>query len=132
MPIRRKKAGRKPIEVTQPGIREALESLMETAKFGDPQGPLLWTTKSLRKLEDELQKQGFQIKYREIGYLLKSMGYSLQVNQKMNQVGNQHPDRDAQFQHINETEQSYIQSGYPVISVDCKRRKCRKFQERRR
>lgn len=122
MAIRRKGAGRKPIEITQPGIREALESLMETATFGDPQGPLLWTTKSLRKLEEELQKQGFQIKYRKIGYLLKSMGYSLQVNQKMNQVGVPHPDRDAQFRHINETAQSYVQGGCPVISVDCKKK----------
>lgn len=122
MPIRHEGSGRKPIEITQPGIREALESLMETATFGDPQGPLLWTTKSLRNLEAELQKLGYQIKYRKIGYLLKSMGYSLQVNQKMNQVGDQHPDRDAQFRHINETAQSYIQGGYPVISVDCKKK----------
>lgn len=120
--IRRKGAGRKPIETTQPGIREALESLMETSTFGDPQSPLLWTTKSLRNLETELQKQGFHIKYRKIGYLLKSMGYSLQVNQKMNQVGNQHPDRDTQFRHINDTAETYIKDGYPVISIDCKKK----------
>lgn len=122
MHIRREGGGRKPIEITQPGIREALESLMETSTFGDPQGPLLWTTKSLRNLEGELQKKGYQVKYRKIGYLLKSMGYSLQVNQKMNQVGDQHPDRDAQFQHINRLAQSYIEGGYPVISVDCKKK----------
>ncbi len=122
MRIRRKGAGRKPIEITQPGIREALESLMESSTFGDPQSPLLWTTKSLRNLEAELQQLGFHIKYRKIGYLLKSMGYSLQVNQKMNQVGDQHPDRDAQFQHINETAEEYMDNGYPVISIDCKKK----------
>lgn len=120
--IRRKGGGRKPIEITQPGIREALESLMESATFGDPQSPLLWTTKSLRNLEEELQKQGYKIKYRKIGYLLKGMGYSLQVNQKMNQVGDQHPDRDAQFRHINDTAEKYMNDGYPVISIDCKKK----------
>ncbi len=120
MHIRREGAGRKPIETTQPGIREALEALMESSTFGDPQGPLLWTTKSLRNLEEELQKLGFQIKYRKIGYLLKTMGYSLQVNQKMNQIGDQHPDRDAQFRHINDTAARYVNDGCPVISIDCK------------
>ena len=122
MHIRRKGAGRKPIEVTQPGIREALESLMESSTFGDPQSPLLWTTKSLRNLVAELPKLGFNIKYRKIGYLLKSMGYSLQVNQKMNQVGDQHPDRDAQFRHINDTAKKYMNDGYPVVSIDCKKK----------
>lgn len=122
MHIRRKGAGRKPIEAAQPGIREALESLMESSTFGDPQSPLLWTTKSLRNLEAELQKLGFDIKYRKIGYLLKGMGYSLQVNQKMNQVGDQHPDRDAQFRHINDTAKKYMDDGYPVVSIDCKKK----------
>ena len=121
-PIRKEGAGRKPIEVTQPGIREALESLMESSTFGDPQGPLLWTTKSLRNLQNELQEKGFDIKYRKIGYLLKDMGYSLQINQKMNQVGDQHPDRDAQFRHINDTAASFLGQGYPVISIDCKKK----------
>ena len=122
MGIRREGAGRKPIEITQPGIREALESLMESSTFGDPQGPLLWTTKSLRNLEEELHAKGYDVKYRKIGYLLKDMGYSLQVNQKMNQVGNQHPDRDAQFRHINDTAAQYLNNGYPVISIDCKKK----------
>lgn len=95
--IRRRGDERKPIQITQPGICETLKSLIEASTFGDPQSPLLWTTKSLRNLEEELQKQGFHIKYRKIGYLLKDMGYSLQVNQKMNRVGEQHPDRDAQL-----------------------------------
>lgn len=122
VPIRREGAGRKSIEITQPGIRETLESLMESSTFGDPQSLLLWTTKSLRNLEEELRKKGFDIKYRKIGYLLKDMGYSLQINQKMNQVGNQHPDRDEQFRHINDTATQYLNDGYPVISIDCKKK----------
>ena len=122
VPIRKKGAGRKQIETVQPGICEALESLIESSTFGDPQGPLLWTTKSLRNLEEELNKKGFNVKYRKIGYLLKDMGYSLQINQKMNQVGNQHPDRDAQFRHINDAAKDYLDRGYPVISIDCKKK----------
>lgn len=95
---------------------------METAAFGDSQGPFLWATKSLRNLEADLQKPGYQVKYREIGSLLKNMGYSLQSNQKMNRADDQHPDRDAQFRHINEAAQSYIQDGYPVIFVECKKK----------
>lgn len=120
--IRREGGGRKPIEVTQLGIIEALESLMENSTFGDPQGPLRWTTKSLRNLEAEMNARGYKIKYRKIGYLLKDMGYSLQINQKMNQVGSQHPDRDAQFRHINETAEEYMENGFPVISIDCKKK----------
>jgi len=120
--VRREGGGRKPIESTQPGIREALETLMDSSTYGDPQKPLLWTTKSLRNLEEELRSKGYKIKYRKIGYLLKDMGYSLQVNQKMNQVGDQHPDRDAQFRHINETASEYLDKGYPVISIDCKKK----------
>lgn len=120
--IRKKGGGRKSIEETQPGIKAALEGLMENATFGDPQSLLRWTTKSLRNLEKELQAQGYDIKYRKIGYLLKDMGYSLQFNQKMKQAGEQHPDRDAQFQHINDTAKVYIDNNCPVISIDCKKK----------
>ena len=89
-PIRRKGAGRKPITETQPGIKTALEKLVSDSTFGDPMSPLLWTTKSLRNLADELVSEGFQIGYRKVGYLLEEMGYSLQKNQKMNQVGEEH------------------------------------------
>ena len=120
--IRRKGAGRKPIEELQPGIKEALEGLMEGATFGDPMSLLRWTTKSLRNLELEMSHKGYDIKYRKIGYLLKDMGYSLQLNQKKNQVGSQHPDRDEQFRHINERAVTFISKGLPVISVDCKKK----------
>ena len=115
-------AGRKSIEVKQPGITKALESLMEESTIGDPQSLLRWTTKSLRNLETELRAKGFNIGYRKIGYLLKDLGYSLQLNQKKNQVGEQHPDRDAQFKHINSKANMFIACGEPVISIDCKKK----------
>ena len=122
MRIRKEGAGRKPIEDTQPGIREALESLIDGASFGDPQSLLRWTTKSLRNLEEEMQAKGYDVKYRKIGYLLKELGYSLQINQKRNQVGEPHPDRDAQFKHINSKAGMFIACGEPVISIDCKKK----------
>ena len=69
--IRKKGAGRKSIEITQPGIKEALEELMDGSTYGDPMSLLRWTTKSLRNLETEMQNKGFDVKYRKIGYLLK-------------------------------------------------------------
>ena len=121
-PIRRKGAGRKPITETQPGIKEALEKLVSDSTFGDPMSPLLWTTKSIRKLADELVDQGYKIGYRKVAYLLEELGYSLQKNQKMNQVGDEHPDRDAQFQHINEKVKTFGAMECPVISIDCKKK----------
>ena len=121
-PIRRKGAGRKPITETQPGIKEALDGLVCDSTFGDPMSPLLWTTKSIRNLADELVAKGFKIGYRKVAYLLEEMGYSLQVNKKMNQVGEEHPDRDEQFQYINEKVKAFQAAGCPVISIDCKKK----------
>lgn len=121
-PIRRRGAGRKPITETQPGIKEALERLVSDSTFGDPMSPLLWTTKSVRNLADELVGKGFKIGYRKVAYLLEEMGYSLQMNQKMNQVGEEHPDRDAQFKHINEKVKAFGAAEIPVISIDCKKK----------
>ena len=121
-PIRRKGAGRKPITESQPGIEEALEKLVGDDTFGSPENPLRWTTKSLRNLAEELRAEGFKIAYRKVGYLLQKMGYSLQMNQKMNQVGKEHPDRNEQFEHINEKVKSFHASGLPAISIDCKKK----------
>ena len=121
-PIRRKGAGRKPIIETQPGIKEELEKLVCDSTFGDPQSPLRWTTKSIRNLADELVAKGFRIGYRKVAYLLEEMGYSLQMNQKMNQVGEEHPDRDAQFGYINERVKAFGSAEQPVISIDCKKK----------
>lgn len=121
-PARRPGAGRKSVEESQPGVREALAALVGESTYGDPQGPLLWTTKSLRNLSEGLASEGFRVGYRKVGYMLKDMGYSLQANRKMRQVGDQHPDRDAQFRHINGRARSFMDAGLPVISVDCKKK----------
>ncbi len=120
--IRKEGAGRKSIEETQPGISAALENCMDGSTLGDPQSLLKWTTKSLRNLEEELKREGFSVGYRKIGYMLKEMGYSLHLNQKMDQVGSKHPDRNEQFEHINSTAKEYTQKGLPVISIDCKKK----------
>lgn len=120
--IRAKGAGRKPITITQPGIKEALEKLVDPETYGDPTNPLRWTTKSLRNLQEELQKEGYTVGYDKVGDLLKELGYSLQQNQKMKQVGEESPDRDAQFKHINSTAKQYMSEGNPVISIDCKKK----------
>lgn len=83
--------------------------------------PLLWTSKSLRKIEMELKKQGYGIGHVTIGEMLKSMGYSLQANKKTDEGGN-HLDRDAQFEYINQAASSFMRENAPVISVDCKKK----------
>ena len=120
--IRAKGAGRKPITVTQPGIKEAIERLVDPETYGNPMNPLRWTTKSLRNLQKELQAEGYTVGYDKVGDLLKELGYSLQQNQKMKQVGTESPDRDAQFRHINSTAKKYMAAGNPVISIDCKKK----------
>ena len=120
--VRNEGCGRKRVEETQPGVKEALESIISESSFGDPQSLLKWTTKSLRNLEQEMNRKGFNLKYRKIGYLLKELGYSLQLNQKMNQVGQEHPDRDEQFKHISSKANSFLEQNFPVISIDCKKK----------
>lgn len=120
--IRAKGGGRKPITETQPGILEDLNRLVDPESYGNPENPLRWTTKSTRRLAEELQKLGYKIQRDKVGSLLKSLGFSLQQNQKMKQVGKESPDRDKQFQHINRTSQEYLDMGEPVISVDCKKK----------
>ena len=122
MRIRSEGGGRKPITVTQPGILEALDRLVDPESYGNPENPLRWTTKSLRNLARELKSEGFDISYRKVGYLLKELGFSLQQNQKMKQVGKQSPDRDGQFRHINDTTKTYLSASEPAISVDCKKK----------
>lgn len=120
--IRAAGGGRKPITISQPGIDEALERIIAPETYGNPMNPLRYTTKSIRNLANELQVQGFQIKYNKVADLLRLLGYSLQQNQKMKQVGKESPDRDAQFCHINATAMQYLETGEPVISIDCKKK----------
>lgn len=119
---RHKGGGRKTVVEKNPEIVDALENLVDSSSFGNPENPLKWTTKSLRNLMDELKNEGFKIGYVTVGKLLEQMGYSLQINQKMNQVGKASPDRDEQFKHINDTVIAYTNENEPVISVDCKKK----------
>ena len=120
--IRKEGGGRKSIEETQPGITKALESLVSESSFGNPESPLLWTTKSLRNLSGALEEKGFSISFSKVRQMLSDLGYSLQLNQKMLQVGKPHPDRDGQFRHINELAKGFMAEGIPVISIDCKKK----------
>ncbi len=120
--IRKEGGGRKSIEETQPGITKALESLVSESSFGNPETPLLWTTKSLRNLSGALEEKGFSISFSKVRQMLSDLGYSLQLNQKMLQVGKPHPDRDGQFRHINELAKGFMAEGIPVISIDCKKK----------
>lgn len=118
---RRSGAGRKARELEQPGLLQALERLIESGTRGDPMSPLRWTCKSTRTLAAELIRQGFDVGCNTVGRLLRACGYSLQANRKTIE-GKQHPDRDAQFQHINRRVRAFQRAGQPVISVDTKKK----------
>jgi hypothetical protein len=98
-----------------------LEALVEPVTRGDPQSPLRWTSKSTRKLAEELQARGHQIEARTVAGLLTELGYSLQALRKTREGGT-HPDRDAQFVYLNEQTQAFQAQGYPVVSVDAKKK----------
>ncbi|MCD6346960.1 MAG: ISAzo13 family transposase [Bacteroidales bacterium] len=119
--IRRSGGGRKSREESQPGIVEALERIVNPHTLGDPMSPLLWTSKSLRKIQLELKEQNYNVGHVTIGEILKSKGYSLQGNKKTHEGGTI-ADRDEQFEYINQAALSFMKEGLPVISVDCKKK----------
>ena len=119
--VRRPGAGRKKLVALNPRVQEALERLVEPASRGDPQSPLRWTCKSLMQLARELSEQGHAISHVSVGALLKDMGYSLQGNRKTLE-GASHPDRNAQFEFINDKTQAALGAAQPVISVDTKKK----------
>ena len=118
---RRAGAGRPGLEKAQPGIKEALEQLVEPLTRGDPMSPLRWTCKSKAKLAAALTKQGWTISATTVGHLLHALRYSLQSVRKSNE-GASHPDRNAQFEHINATALDFLERREPVISVDTKKK----------
>ena len=118
---RRPGAGRKSQVDEQPTLIAALEALVEPTSRGDPISPLRWTCKSLVNLADELSQQGFVVSHTTVGQLLKQSGYSLQANRKTRE-GKDHPDRDAQFAHVNRRVAAYRRGGRPAISVDTKKK----------
>lgn len=119
--VRRAGGGRRKAVDKYPGLLEALLKLVEPATRGDPEQPLLWTSKSVRRLAQELSKLGFKASHQLVCELLSEAGYSLQANAKTREGGD-HPDRDAQFAHINERVTEALSEGQPVISVDTKKK----------
>ena len=119
--VRRRGGGRKPLAETDPTLVSDLERLVDADSRGDPEQPLRWTGKSVRKLADALRALGHRVSHETVARLLRGLGYSLQANAKVRE-GRQHPDRDAQFQHINDTVKTAIDQGQPVISVDTKKK----------
>ncbi|WP_432129391.1 ISAzo13 family transposase [Streptomyces sp. bgisy082] len=117
--VRAAGAGRKPLTVTDPGLLAALEALIEPHTRGDPVSPLRWTTLSLRALASILTSQGHRVSAATVGRLLHGLGYSLQGTVKTTE-GAGHPDRDAQFAHLNATATAFLDDRQPVISVDTK------------
>jgi len=113
--------GRRRREEEEPDLIEALEALVEPVARGDPMSPLRWTCKSTYVLADELTTHGFVVSSTKVGALLKAQGYSLQANRKTVE-GKQHPDRNAQFEHIARRVKARQRRGEPAISIDTKKK----------
>lgn len=118
---RRVGAGRKAAHLRDPGLLDALEGLLEPVTRGDPQSPLKWTCKSTRELSQGLKTLGHSVSHSTVARLLKDGGYSLQSNRKTLE-GRQHPDRNAQFEHIARRIKSQQRAGQPALSVDTKKK----------
>ena len=118
---RRKGGGRKKIVDKHPEIKTELKNIIEPHTRGEPESPLLWTSKSLRKISKELKAIGCSVSYRVVGEILKEEGFSLQANRKTDQ-GENHPDRNEQFQYIHQKVSEFQSTGNPVISVDAKKK----------
>jgi transposase len=119
--VRRVGGGRRPLTETDPTLLKDLKALVADEARGDPESPLLWTAKSVRTLAGALREQGHRVSHETVAKLLRALGYSLQANRKMTE-GASHPDRDAQFGHINETVKLALAAGEPAISVDTKKK----------
>ncbi len=119
--IRRPGAGRRPLLVVNPAIRVELERLIDPATRGDPKSPLRWTSKSTRHLAEVLTKAGHSVSHETLAKLLHELEYSLQAATKTVE-GTQHPDRNAQFEYISRLTKRYLRNGWPVISVDTKKK----------
>jgi transposase len=119
--VRRPGGGRKRIADRDTAVVRDLEQLVEPVTRGDPESPLRWTCKSVRRLAEELKQQGHVISYPVVAELLRELGYSLQANRKSKE-GNSHPDRNAQFEYINRKVKRFLANKQPVVSVDTKKK----------
>lgn len=120
--VRRSGGGRKNAGAKYPNIKEEIRVIIDGSTYGNPERVLSYTTESLRKIAGELKVKGIEISHMTVGLILEEMEYSKQSNQKMLQLGEAHPDRNAQFEHINRTAKEYLDAGIPVISVDTKKK----------
>ncbi len=119
--VRARGGGPKALVQSDPTLLSDLERLVRDEARGDPQSPLLWTAKSVRALARALRDQGHRVSHETVAKLLRQLGYSLQGNRKTKE-GASHPDRDAQFRHINETVAAALAAGQPTVSVDTKKK----------
>jgi hypothetical protein len=119
--IRHPGGGRRRLETHDPELVKLLESLVEPLTRGDPESPLRWTCKSTRTLAGELVYRKHPVSHEKVAQYLRGLGYSLQGNRKTEE-GEDHPDRDAQFRHINREVRQAMSQGWPVISVDTKKK----------
>ena len=120
--IRKIGGGRKKLTEKCENIKREIEKIVADKTYGNPENPLAWTTKSLRNIKKCLEEKGYKINHDTVGKILKELGYSLQQNRKMLQLGESHPDRDEQFKFINKKSGEFIQQNQPVISVDTKKK----------
>jgi hypothetical protein len=118
---RRRGGGRKPLEVHQPDLIDAIDRLVEPTERGDPQSPLRWTCKSLSNLQDALLEKGIRVGQTKISSVLRSLGYYQQGNRKTRE-GTDHPDRNAQFEHIARRVRACQRGRRPAVSVDTKKK----------
>jgi len=120
--VRRPGGGRKRADEKDLTLVADLEKLVEPVTRGDPESPLRWVAKSLRRLAVELQSNGHVASRNVVSRLLKNLGYSLQANFKTREGSSQHEDRNAQFEHINSRVETHVHDGNPAISVDTKKK----------
>jgi transposase len=118
---RRPGAGRRRLTVTDSALLQDLQQLVGPTTRGDPMSPLLWTCKSTRNLAEALGERGHEVSHQTVARLLTELGYSLQANRKTEE-GQEHPDRNAQFEHINRKVKAFQRRGQPVVSMDTKKK----------
>ena len=120
--VRSPGGGRKKKTVEYPELIEAIKNIIEPSTRGDPESPLKWTSKSVRKIEEELRVQGYKISPSTVANILHDLDYSLQANRKVSEGKKDHPDRNAQFEHINKKTKAFLKKENPVLSVDTKKK----------
>lgn len=121
--IRQEGGGRKSVESNDPDILEYVQNILDEATYGSPETGRKWTSLSHQDIANELKsRHGIHVCANTAGRLIEKLGYSKQANKKMDQVGKAHPDREAQFQYLNEQSAEFLDAGDPVISVDTKKK----------